>query len=771
MKRWPVQLKKAARAAGVLALMLITLFLATPPALLEDVSFSRAVYGRNGVLLRLTLSKDDRYRLFVPLQHISPAVIEAVLLHEDQHFYAHPGVNPAALARALWHHLVGGGRGGASTITMQVVRMKDHLHTRSYLGKIWQMAQAFRMELHYSKKEILEAYLNLVPYGSNIEGVAAASHIYFGREVDALSLPEALTLATVPQSPRARTPGRSAQTNEALQKARLREFLQWEEAHPEDAHYESLLHRPMYYRKKSDLPFIAPQWSARMLRESKEAVVRTTLDAGLQQQMSGLLQRYVTHHAEMGMANAAALLIDTRSMEVLASIGSADFFNLNRQGMIDGTRARRSPGSALKPFIYALAFEQGIIHPASLLVDAPTAYGSYAPENFDRLFQGPLSAHDALIKSRNIPALYLTSKLKAPSLYSFLKEAGIGAMKPEAAYGLSLALGGVEVTMEELIKLYAMLANDGEYRPLSYLLERRSEGSARKLSPEAAFITLSILADTPPPGGSLTSDTISLPVYWKTGTSGGLRDAWSIGIFGPYALAVWVGDFRGTTHGNYVGITHAAPLFFELVRLITDRTHPTDIIQSKAPHLHVMKSYACADTGDIDNPYCNAKLPVWIMPGVSPIKPTGIYRNMLVNRKTGKLACRYRPQETDYRVLQFWPSDIIQVFSEAGIHKPAAPEWEAGCNAGKSAVSVSSLRITSPARNTSYKAHMEGKNTLQLKASCDGHVHTLFWFVDDVPVAQGKPDDKMMIPLTVGKHHVRVIDDAGNADTVPLTVE
>ena len=291
------------------------------------------------------------------------------------------------------------------------------------------------------------------------------------------------------------------------------------------------------------------------------------------------------------------------------------------------------------------------------------------------------------------------------------------------------------------------------------------------LSPEAAFMLLDILKDTPPPGGSVTWDTLPLPVYWKTGTSGGLRDAWSVGLFGHYALAVWVGDFRGSTRGNYVGITQAAPLFFDLMGLVVASQQPTDMLLSKAAGLKLVKARACADTGDIDLSYCTANVPVWLIPGVSPTKPSGIYRSVLVNRKTDRLACTFVAGVTDYRVEQFWPSDIAQVFAEAGIHKPAPPAWEEGCSQFTTTVASLSPRIISPARSTRYTVREGADNRLQLKARLDGHVRFVFWFVDNIPVARAAPEEPVFVPLTLGTHQVRLVDDTGRADSRVLVVE
>lgn len=748
-------------------------FLAVPPTLLQNIPFSRAVLDRKDTLLRLTLAQDDRYRLFTPLDRMSPLLIQAVLLHEDRHFYAHPGVNPLAALRALRHFLTGGGHGGASTLTMQLARLKYGLHTRSIPGKLWQMLQALRIELHYSKHDILEAYLNLAPYGTNIEGIGAASEIYFSRSASDLSLPEALTLAAVPQSPARRTPGKDAGTDAALLAARKRLFADWVARHPADAADAALIALPMHYESKRAIPFIAPQFTTHLLQSYAGGTLHSTLNAGLQHQMEGLLRHYVSERMELHVANASALLIDTRTMDVLASIGSADYFDLRHQGMVDGTRMRRSPGSALKPFIYALAFGQGIIHPMSLMFDAPLNFATYEPENFDHRYEGPMSAHDALIKSRNIPALWLDGQLRHPDFYQFLVQAGIGNLKPKARYGLSLTLGGAEVTMRELASFYAMLANDGRFRLPQDVKEVPEPQPVSLLSPEAAFLALDILKDTPPPGGASLLDALPLPVYWKTGTSGGLRDAWSVGIFGPYALAVWVGDFHGSAYGHYVGLVSAAPLFFDLVRLVAARTHPTDQIQAKTSYLHIVRSLACSDTGDVNIPYCESRVPVWLIAGISPIKPTNIYRRLLVNHDTGKIACHFTAGLTDYRVVQFWPSTLAQLYRREGITKPPPPVWDESCKQAQNEPAAFTLppRIVSPAENVRYHLHDTSDNRLPLKASFDGSTHHAFWFVDDIPAGQAGIEQTLYWPLKTGRHIVRVIDDNGNADSREITVE
>jgi penicillin-binding protein 1C len=549
-----------AGAAGTAAILV-----ALPgPQLLDETPFSSCYTDRDGKLLRLGLASDDRYRVYVPLEKISPVLVEMTLLHEDRFFREHAGFNAVSLARASWSALTHTGpRVGASTITMQLVRLHYHLNTRTPWGKFCQILAAIHMEVHCSKHDILEAYLNTAPYGRNIEGAGAASLIYFGKEPADLSPVEALTLTVIPQSPARRAPGSPAH-DAALRKAREVLLTQWLTVHPEDARLRGVLDMPLEVMLPKDLPFGAPHLvDEMMLRQSApRAEVRLTLDGDLQAVLEREVGRYVATHAQTGIRNACALLVDYRTMEIKAAVGSANYREKDIQGQVDGLRMQRSPGSALKPFVYALALDEGLIHPNSLLKDAPTSFAGYDPENFDHEFAGPIRARDALIQSRNIPAVDLESRL-APdrNLYTLLRDTGVRHLQTQAHYGLTIALGSAEVSPEELASLYAMLANRGRWQPLHFLADQPGEDGRQMMSPEAAYLTLDMLKDAVPPGmanlSPLTQD--GRPVAWKTGTSFSYRDAWSAGVFDHDVLVVWVGNFNGAVNAQFVGRTAAAP--------------------------------------------------------------------------------------------------------------------------------------------------------------------------------------------------------------------
>ncbi len=448
-------------------LLLIRVYPARP--LRDSVPQSTSIWSADGELLRATLAADEQYRLWTPLSEMSPALVHAFLLKEDGWFYWHPGVNPVSLIRAAGKTWRGQGRQGASTLTMQLARMLYHLNTRTPAGKLKQMAAALWIEARYSKRSILEAYLNVAPFGGNIEGVGVASRVYFGKTPSQIDPGEAVTLAVIPQRPSARAGRGSRQTGLLAARTQLANF--WiGKNHPTDSERRQL-ELPVVARAVSPLPLDAPHFTDAILQANpiRQGPVVTTLDAGLQRLIERQIGRYLNQFGERGIRNVAALLIDHRDMSVKSWVGSADYSNEEIHGQIDGVLTKRSPGSTLKPFVYALAVDQGILHPRAILRDAPTSFGPFTPENFDGNFVGPIPAEDSLIRSRNIPAVWVATQLRQPNLYQFLQSAGIGNMKPESYYGLALTLGGGEVTMEELAGMYAMLANHGMMRPIRTL--------------------------------------------------------------------------------------------------------------------------------------------------------------------------------------------------------------------------------------------------------------------------------------------------------------
>lgn len=761
-------------AAALIVALVVALgwWLLPRPELDGHLGYSTAWLDRNGELLRLELAPDQRYRLKVPLQRVSPAMVEATLLYEDQEFYAHRGVDLVALLRAAWQTwVVGERRVGGSTLTMQVARLRyGHPHTLA--GKLAQILRALQIERHYSKRQILAAYFNLAPYGRNIEGVEAASRIYFNKPAAELTLPEALALSVVPQNPVRRNPTSEAGFGE-LAAARARLFRRWLEAHPEDAARRAQFELPLAVRPPEALPFHAPHFIGNL--RGGPGSVTTSLDLELQRLLEAGVGRYIKKRSGEGIRNAAALLLDSRSMEVAALVGSADFFDDAIAGQVDGTRARRSPGSALKPFVYALAMEQGLIHPMTLLKDAPKRYGGYTPENFDQRFLGPVLAKDALIQSRNVPAVNLAAALEGAGLYGFLERAGIGGMREPAFYGLALALGGMEVSMQELAGLYAMLANGGRHRPPAMLRDGAPRPAGEPLlSPEAAFITLKMLQENPPPRrqrlpGALVEER---PIAWKTGTSYAFRDAWAVGLAGPWVLAVWVGNFDGEGNPAFVGRTAAGPLLFDLFAAIAGARGELAETAVARRDLNVKQIPMCAETGDLPGRHCPRTAPGWFIPGVSPIRVSTVHRAIPIDIASGRRACYYDPKTSRFEVYEFWPSDLLAIFRQAGVVRRLPPPFLGECTLEQQGSGGVAPKIASPSEVLTYtlRADRLAAERIPFEAVSDADVRSLYWFVDNRLVGQVRAGEAFFWPAAAGDFTVSVLDDHGRSSEVRVQV-
>jgi len=758
--------------------IIYTLFLGvilfTPkPHLLENVKYSQAVFDNQHHLLYLSLTPDQQYRLYTPLSEIPQNLIKATLLQEDQYFYYHPAVNPVSIIKAFIEtYLLHQTKMGASTITMQVARMEYDIHSRNVSGKLKQIFKAFQLEHYYSKNQILEAYLNLAPYGGNVQGVGAASLVYFQKPVNTLNFSEILTLAVIPQNPIKRSPELSE--HQKLFQARYDLYLRWIKKYSKYQNQKAVINLPLQLETLHQMPFIAPHFVVEALEQHPHQIIlNSTIDLKLQNIITQISASYSKAN---NLNNYAVLLVDTRDMGVKALIGSANFFNSAIDGQINGTDAERSPGSALKPFIYALALQQGLIHPLSILKDAPSRFGLYAPEDFDRDYVGPVNATRALITSRNIPAVALMQQLQHPDFYQFLQQSNIKLLNPEIKYGLSLALGGEDITMQEMVKLYAMLVNNGYIKPLRFLKDTPQIQGKRLLTPEACFLVLDMLKTNPRPNVMSTAANIStLPVYWKTGTSSRYRDAWSVGIFGPYVLAVWAGDFENKSHAQFVGLESAAPLFFSIIDAIQAQSgHIQDIVQTQNTHhkLNLVRITICEASGLLPTPACPKTVETWFIPGVSPIKQDNIFREILIDTQTGLRACRVS-STTKFVVYEFWPSDLESLFQKAGIHHAIPPDYNTECHLNNQiGAEGPAPRIVSPRENLVYSLHLNSRENsiIPLIAITDDDVKIIYWFINQSYIGQSIPNHSLDWPAKPGNYTLRAVDDHGRSAVISLKV-
>jgi penicillin-binding protein 1C len=585
MVRVPVRQRwSAARritAALALACLIVAMSFAAwvvwlgPLPLAHAREVSTTIVDCNGKLLRAYAMADGRWRLPIDAKaNVDPSYLKLLLAYEDRRFRSHRGVDPLALGRAAFQlvtngHIVSGG----STITMQLARLMEPRRDRSVYAKLRQIVRAFEIERQMNKDEILNLYLALAPYGGNLEGIRAASIAYFGKEPKRLSLAESALLVALPQSPETRRLDRNAEAARAARDRVLDRMVEDRVISEEDATAAKAVAVP---RLRKPMPVLAPHSADQAMASVKAVpVIALTLDSGLQKTLESLAH---DRAAALGANISVAILaVDNASGEVLARVGSPDYFDDRRAGQVDMTRAVRSPGSTLKPFIYGLAFEDGFVHPESLIDDRPIRFGSYAPENFDMTFQGTVAVRRALQMSLNVPAVALLDRVGASRLSSRLKQAGANLVLPkDDAPGLAMGLGGVGITLQDLVQLYSGLARLGTTRRLREIasLQDDHRDPLRLLDQVAAWQVGNVLLGTPPPENGVHNR-----IAFKTGTSYGYRDAWSIGFDGRITVGVWVGRPDGAPAPGIVGRTAAAPILFDAFA----RTGKTPAPLPKAP--------------------------------------------------------------------------------------------------------------------------------------------------------------------------------------------
>ena len=599
-----------------LLLSLLVLDLAFPPPLPEARDHATLVTARDGTPLRAFADADGVWRYPASEATVSPLYIEALLTYEDRWFRHHPGVNPVALLRAAWQAARSGRIvSGGSTLTMQVARILEP-HPRTLAGKARQILRALQLEAHLSKDGILTLYLERAPFGGTIEGVEAASWAYLGKPAARLSHAEAALLAVLPQAPTRLRPDRAP---EAAQRARDKVLERmavggrWSRAEVDDARIEPVVARALQ-------PPLSAALLAQRLRARDPAAerIRSTIDASLQRMLEERLSAHVGQLPER--TSAALLVVDNASMEARAYLGTASFGDAARLGHVDMVRAWRSPGSTLKPFLYGMALDDGLVHSQSLLVDAPQSFGGYRPGNFDAAFNGPVSVADALRLSLNVPAVDLLDRVGPARFAARLDHAGIGLRFPRGSQpNLSLILGGTGARLEDLVGAHAALSRGGIAGRVRYatgdpVVDRRL------LSPGAAWIVHDILAANPRPGDRVdTFDTGGRQrVAWKTGTSYGYRDAWALGTTRDYTVGVWVGRPDGTPLPGQYGAVTALPLLFRVFDSLPRRPGDARLPQPAS----VASRSVCWPLGTAlerqPEAACRRRMDAWVLDGVVP---------------------------------------------------------------------------------------------------------------------------------------------------------
>lgn len=530
-----------------------------------SVPASATVLDRNGTLLRAYTVGNGIWRLPVTSGDVDQGYLEQLVAYEDRRFYRHAGVDPLALLRAA-AQAVRHGRivSGGSTLTMQVARLLEQGPTGKPAAKLRQMRVALALERRLSKAAILDLYLTLAPFGGNLEGVRAASLSYFGKEPRRLTPAEAALLVVLPQSPEARRPDRHAAAAQAARDRALARAAQAGALDPSDARAAL---REAVPKLRRDFPSLAPHLADSVVQASPDlAVHRLTLDAGLQAGLEELMRARVS---ALGAALSGAMMVaDIQSGEMMAQLGSSDYLNVARRGFVDMTGALRSPGSTLKPLIYGMAFEAGLLLPETLIEDRPLRFGTYAPQNLDHRFMGAMSARKALQLSRNLPAVALLDAVGPARFTARMRHVGVAPALPVGQTpGLAMALGGLGLSLKDLVTLYTGIARGGTAVELVTQARSGPQGGKRLLGRKAAWMVADILRGAMPPRNGVAGE-----IAFKTGTSYGHRDAWAVGFDGAHVIGVWLGRADGASVPGILGLDTAAPLLFEaFARLGPDR--------------------------------------------------------------------------------------------------------------------------------------------------------------------------------------------------------
>lgn len=765
---------KFLRVLGLLAGMCLLVF-----ACLDQIVFplpqeklvrphAQFVYSRDGQLISCYTSPDRFWRKPVVLVDVSPRLVRCVLTCEDQWFYYHPGINPVSLVSALIDNIKAGHvvRGG-STITMQIARMIEPKE-RSVGNKVIEMFRALQLELRFSKRELLEIYFNLAPYGGNLEGVGAATQFYFDKSPEHLSLSECAILAAIPASPSNFRPDKDIAScerrrNRVLENLRNKGIITSEEC--------ASAEREEIPEQRFARPSVAPHFCQSLITAHPDSTVLvSTIDLEIQRICERLAKRHQARLNDKDIHNISVVVLDNATGDVLAMVGSADFDDERHQGQINGAYAPRSPGSALKPFAYALGFDEGLIVPASRLADIPVNYHGYTPENYDDEFHGIVSVHEALAQSYNVPAVVVAGKVGLRRFYDLLKAGGISTLtrRPEQ-YGLPLVLGACEVRLIELANLYSTLARGGVPRNVRELISDERVTTRRLLTPEACYLTSEILSDLERPDFPASWEfTADLPrIAWKTGTSYGRRDAWTIGYNPRYTVGVWAGNFSGRGSADIVGVGIAAPLMFDIFNEVGS---DPDCPWFEVPD-GIEQRRLCAASGMIPNEFCPETIETEGIRGISATERCNVHQTILVDRSTGYRLCRFcsggRPHD-EVTVAQ-WPAKVATWLNGTG-RANLIPSHNPDC---KGMLTETGPVITSPEDDAVYVLQPgipEIYQKILLRASLAPSTETAHWFVDRQWFASCGLGEGVFYAPTVGRHNLMCVDDQGRSETVTIEV-
>ncbi len=724
--------------------------------------YSKVVYSANGEIMHCFLSSDDKWRIRADYSEISGDLAKAIIFKEDKYFYLHPGINAASVARAMWNNVIKGKRtSGASTITMQLARLLEPA-PRTWKSKVREAFRALQLEWHYSKKEILTSYLNLLPYGGNIEGVKAAAMIWFDEQPHALSPAQLVTLTVIPNSPNVLNPA----NRKALLEKRNRWLIRmgnqgiFTQQEVEDGLQEE------FNSNKFPLPKHAPHISYRLKNNSDR--IYTTIDMRLQNIVESSLRNYIRPLRNMQITNSAVLVIDNKTMEVKAYAGSVGFDEDRFSGQVDGVRAIRSPGSTLKPALYMLAFDKGLISPKSSITDVPVNYSGYRPENYDETYRGKITVEEALALSLNVPAVNLLDQLGVNDLTTLLSSAHFDWInKNKKKLGLSVILGGCGATLEELTGLYAAIANKGMWKPMKYTRDEEGQPTGTRISSEgSAYMITDILTELKRPDlPNEYLESAGLPkIAWKTGTSYGRRDGWAIGYNADFTVGVWTGNFDGKGVPELNGTDIAVPLLFMIFNQLRQTGEDWFF-----PPKDVDFRLVCSESGMVPDTFCTNRVMETFLPGISPSMRCNHMKPVFTDKDETISYCSECLPLKGYKTTFYnnYPPELISYYEEMSIPYTHIPEHNPECTYVSHETGP---MITSLTDGAEYLIIAGRKQKLMLKSNCLNGTRAVYWYIDKKLHQKAGPAESVYMEATAGEHQITCIDDMGRLSSMRIKV-
>lgn len=727
--------------------------------------YSQIVKSAEGDILYATLNSTDKWRFKTNLEEITPILKKTILHKEDKYFYYHFGINPISMGKAFIQNLFNRDkRIGASTISMQIARMLEP-KKRTYFNKIIEIFRALQLEFTYSKDEILQLYINLVPYGGNIEGVKTAAYFYFHQKPEALSLAQITLLSIIPNFPNII---HSKDESELYIKRNnwLHHFKRTE-IFNEKVVNDAL--REIIQIERRPRPMMAPHVAIRACQENKQSSeIETTIQIEIQKKVSQITKNYIQAFKYSNISNASVLIINNKTNEIVAYIGSSDFFDSANQGQVDGIRAIRSPGSTLKPLLYAQAIDLGLITPKTKMVDVPINYGGYYPGNYDNKCRGLVTTEQALAQSLNIPAVWLLNEVGKDAFVRLLIKANFKQIaKDQDKLGLSTILGGCGVNLEELTNLFSAFANKGILQKAS-LYPNAKNRTIPIVSSASAYMISEILtkAERPDFPSNWSHNTNAPKIAWKTGTSYGRRDAWSIGYNINYTVGVWAGNFDGTGTPELTGANVATPLLFQIFNTIDQHSDKFWF----APPKTIDYREVCSESGLIPDEFCTHLIIDSYIPGISPNQRCQHMKEVFVDIKETKSYCRAcKPDKNIIRKLyRNLPMEVIAFYEEQNIPYQKIPPHNESCTR---IFSQNAPIITSLGDGLEYILISGENQKIMLKANTENSVKKLWWYLNDKLLCTTKAKENFFFKPPEGNLKISCTDDKGRNTDIWIIVK